>query len=254
MKTINYNLKNQVILVTGGTRGIGLEVVKYLQQERAKIIICGRSRKNLDQVLDELSPSGDILGIQADISNQNEVSRLFESIQHRYAKLDVLVNNAGMNKSVSSIAESDTETWHELIESNLTGTYFCSRFAAAIMKNGKRGKIVNVTSIAARYAKPGLNIYGVAKAGIEMMARVLAVELAPFNIQVNNVAPGMVKTDFSKAIWSHQEIHDQIAKSVPLGRIAEPMDVVHPVLFLSSEASNFITGQTIVVDGGLTAI
>jgi NAD(P)-dependent dehydrogenase (short-subunit alcohol dehydrogenase family) len=122
------------------------------------------------------------------------------------------------------------------------------------MREQKTGKIVNVSSIASRKASPGMGIYGIAKAGVEMLTKVLASELAQFNIQVNAVAPSMVRTDFSKPFWSNKELYDLIVKTIPLGRIAEPVDVVHPVLFLASDASNFITGQTIVVDGGVTAI
>lgn len=116
------------------------------------------------------------------------------------------------------------------------------------------GKIVNISSVAGRKASPGMGIYGIAKAGIEMLTKVLAFELAQSNVLVNAVAPAMVRTDFSKPFWSNSEIHTQIVNAIPLGRIAEPIDVVHPVLFLSSDAANFITGQTIVVDGGSTAI
>ncbi len=122
------------------------------------------------------------------------------------------------------------------------------------MKEQNSGKIINISSTAARRASPGMGIYGIAKAGIEMMTKVLASELAASNIQVNSVAPGMVRTNFSKPFWSNQDFYNQITKGIPLGRIAEPVDVVHPTLFLASEASDFITGQTITVDGGQTAI
>ncbi|MFZ3047949.1 MAG: SDR family oxidoreductase, partial [Desulfatirhabdiaceae bacterium] len=110
------------------------------------------------------------------------------------------------------------------------------------------------SSIAAHRSAPAMGIYGVAKAGIEMMTRVMAHELAPFHIQVNAVAPGMVKTRFSQPFWSNPEIHEQIVKGIPMGRLAEPMDVVYPTLFLCSEAAGFITGQTLIVDGGASII
>jgi 2-deoxy-D-gluconate 3-dehydrogenase len=122
------------------------------------------------------------------------------------------------------------------------------------MKDQEKGKIVNISSIAGRRAAPAMGIYGIAKAGIEMMTKVLALELAPFNIQVNAVAPSMVRTKFSQPFWSNKDLYDQIVKAIPLGRIAEPTDVAHAALFLSSEASDFITGQTIMVDGGASAI
>ncbi|MGB4443267.1 MAG: SDR family oxidoreductase, partial [Dethiobacteria bacterium] len=131
--------------------------------------------------------------------------------------------------------------------------YLGSRAAARIMKNQGRGKIVNISSIAARRAAPGMGIYGVAKAGIESLTRVLAVELAP-DIRVNAVAPSMVKTGFSMPFWSNPETHDEIIKGIPLGRLAEPADIVEPVLFLCSNGAGFITGQVINVDGGATIL
>jgi 2-deoxy-D-gluconate 3-dehydrogenase len=122
------------------------------------------------------------------------------------------------------------------------------------MRDQKKGKIVSISSIAGRRSAPFMGIYGVAKAGIEMMTKVVAQELAPFNIQVNAVAPCMVKTKFSQPFWSNEELYEQIIKAIPMGRIAEPADVAWPVLFLCSEASNFITGQTVMVDGGSSAI
>ena len=122
------------------------------------------------------------------------------------------------------------------------------------MKAQKSGKIVSISSIAGRKASPAMGIYGIAKAGIEMMTKVLASELAFFNINVNAVAPAMVRTEFSKPFWSNDDISQHVVKGIPLGRIAEPLDVVHPALFLASAGADFITGQTIVVDGGTTAV
>jgi NAD(P)-dependent dehydrogenase (short-subunit alcohol dehydrogenase family) len=159
-----------------------------------------------------------------------------------------------MNLLTASVPETDLALWQKIIDTNLNGTFLASRRAAKIMKLQGGGRIVNISSIAGRKASPGMGIYGIAKAAVEMLTRVLASELAPFKIMVNAVAPAMVRTDFSKPFWSNKEIHDQIIKGIPLGRIAEPMEIVYPVLFLASDAASFITGQTLVVDGGATAI
>lgn len=155
---------------------------------------------------------------------------------------------------ITSVVDADYLLWQKIIESNLNGTFLCSKKAGQLMRGQKKGKIVSISSIAARRSAPAMGIYGIAKAGIEMMTKVLAQELAPFDIQVNAVAPGMVRTKFSEPFWSNNDIYNQVVKTIPLGRIAEPSDVAHPVLFLCSDASAFITGQTIMVDGGASAI
>ncbi|MCP4751530.1 MAG: SDR family oxidoreductase [Proteobacteria bacterium] len=254
MGRISYNLQDKVVLVTGGSRGIGLEIARSLLEEQAKVVICGRKKEGLDAAAASLDAGDNLMTVQAHIAKEADVENLFESVLGTFSRLDVLVNNVGMNLMTPSLVETEPSVWQKIIDSNLNGTFFCSRKASAIMKEQNVGKIVNVSSIAARKASPGMGIYGIAKSGIEMMTKVLASELAQYNIQVNTVAPGMVRTDFSKPFWSNEQLYEQLVKGIPAGRIAEPMDVVHPVLFLASEASGFITGQTLIVDGGATII
>ncbi len=252
--SITYGLKDKVALVTGGSRGIGLEIARALVREGAKVAICARKQEGLDAAVRELGGGDNIFTIAAHIAKDSDVDAMFDAVMKKFGRVDVLINNVGMNLFTPSLAETEPAMWQKIIESNLTGTFLVSRKAAAIMKEQKGGKIVSISSIAGRKASPGMGIYGIAKAGIEMMTKVLASELALFNVQVNAVAPAMVRTDFSKPFWSNSEIHDVVVKGIPMARIAEPIEVVHPALFLASEGSNFITGQTIVVDGGSTAV
>ncbi len=254
MSIITYGLEGKVVVVTGGSRGIGLELARKLLEEKAMVVICGRKKENLDAAAAALGGGGSLMTVVAHIAKEEDVNRLFDEVMKKHARVDILINNVGMNLMTPSTADTDVALWQKIIETNLTGTFICSRKAATVMKPQKEGKIVNISSIAGRKASPGMGIYGIAKAGVEMMTRILAAELASFNIQVNAVAPAMVRTDFSKPFWSNKDIHDHVIKGIPMGRIAEPREVVHPVLFLASEASSFITGQTIVVDGGSTAI
>jgi NAD(P)-dependent dehydrogenase (short-subunit alcohol dehydrogenase family) len=253
MSQLSYGLENQVFVITGGSRGIGLEIARLLLAENARVVICGRKPEGLQAAADTLDGGDRLLPLQAHIGKEADVDHLFTETVNTFGQVDGLINNVGMN-IITSVVDTEPSLWQKIIDSNLTGTFLCCRKAAQLMRNRKQGKIVSISSIAGRRAAPAMGIYGIAKAGIEMMTRVLAQELAPFQIQVNAVAPCMVKTGFSQPFWSNQELHDQIVKTIPLGRIPDPIDIAHPVLFLCSAGANFITGQTVMVDGGSSAV
>jgi 2-deoxy-D-gluconate 3-dehydrogenase len=253
MSNLSYNLSDKVVVITGGTRGIGFEIAKVLLEQKAKVVVCARKQEGLDAAASELDAGENLLTVQAHIAKEEDVENLFQSAKDKFDKIDGLVNNVGMNL-ITGVVDAETPVWQKIIDSNLTGTFLCSRKAGQIMRDQKRGKIVSISSIAASRSAPAMGIYGIAKAGIEMMTKVLAQELAPFNIQVNAISPCMVRTKFSQPFWSNNDLYEQIVKDIPLGRIADPIDIVHPTLFLISEGSDFITGQTIMVDGGASAV
>ena len=253
MSDMNYNLQGRVFVVTGGSRGIGLELARHLLGQKARVVVCGRKQEGLDNAARDLG-NDNLVTVQAHIGKESDVDLLFKTVMDKFGTVDVLINNVGMNLMIPSVSDADPATWQKIIDTNLNGTFLCSRKAASVMKENKKGKIVNISSIAARLASPGMGIYGIAKAGVEMLTRVMAAELASYNIQVNAVAPCMVRTDFSKPFWSNKDIYSHLVSSIPMGRIAEPADVVHPVLFLASDGAGFITGQTITVDGGATVV
>lgn len=252
MGAISYDLKDNVALVTGGSRGIGLEIAKQLLEEGAQVVICGRKEEGLEKAAETLKGGDNLISVRAHIGKEADVDKLFKQAVDTFGKIDILINNVGMNLMVPSVADADLALWQKIIDTNLNGTFLCSRKAAEIMKTAGGGSIVNISSIAGRQAAPTMGIYGIAKAGVEMLTKVLAAELASSKIRVNAVAPGMVRTDFSRPLWSNTAIHDEIIKGIPMGRIAECIEIVHPTLFLASKASGYITGQTIVVDGGAT--
>ena len=253
MGKMNYNLEGKVFVVTGGSRGIGLELARHLLEQNAKVAICGRKEEGLRAAADELNAGDNLLSVQAHVAKAEDVDNLFQRVTDQFGNIDGLINNVGMNIA-TGLVDADPGLWNKIIDSNLNGSFLCARKAGQLMREQHGGKIVSISSIAGRRSAPFMGIYGVAKAAIEMMTKVLAQELAAFNIQVNAVAPCMVRTKFSEPFWSNTEIHDQIINTIPMGRIAEPEDVVHPTLFLCSEAASFITGQTILVDGGASAI
>ena len=253
MGNLSFNLEGKVFVVTGGSRGIGFEITRMLLDQKARVVICGRKQEGLAAAAAELNAGDNLLAVPAHVAQAEDVESLFNRVLEVFGNVDGLINNVGMN-IVTGLVDADPGLWNKIIDSNLNGTFLCSRKAGQIMRERKKGKIVSISSIAARRSAPFMGIYGVAKAGIEMMTKVLAQELAPFNIQVNAVAPGMVRTKFSEPFWSNNEIYEQIVKAIPAGRIAETADVALSVLFFCSQASDFITGQTLRVDGGASAI
>lgn len=254
MSEMSLDLTGKVALVTGGSRGLGKTIAMAIAGEGANVVICGRRQENLDQAVAALRQKGtEGLAFRANVGSADEVAGLFQSIEDRFGKLDILVNNVGMNILTPSVAMADEALWDKIIATNLKGTFLTSRGAVPLMRKSGRGKIINISSIAARKAAMGMGIYCVAKAGVEMLTRVLAVELAQDRINVNAVAPCVVRTQFSQPFWSNDALLGQITATIPMGRIAEPDDIIGTILFLASDLSDFVTGEVIAVDGGSMA-
>jgi 2-deoxy-D-gluconate 3-dehydrogenase len=254
MGEIKIDLSGKVALVTGGSRGLGKAIGLAMAEKGATVAICGRKQENLDKAMEEFRNGGfEVMTRTAHVAKSDQVSELFRAISGELGGLDILVNNVGMNLLTPAVSEVDEGLWDKIIESNLKGTFLVSREAVKLMKKRGGGKIVNITSTAARKAARGMGIYCVAKAAVEMLTKVLAVELAREQIKVNAVAPSMVKTEFSQPFWSNEGILKEVTRTIPMGRIAETGDVVGAVLFLASDLSDFITGETITVDGGAAA-
>jgi 2-deoxy-D-gluconate 3-dehydrogenase len=251
MSEISLDLSGKKVLVTGGSRGLGKAIAVSLAKEGANVAICGRKQENLDQANEDFRQMGLDVAIQvANVGKSEQVGAMFQTIEDRFGTLDILVNNVGMNILTPSVSMADEGLWDKIIETNLKGTYLASIQAVRLMKKTGGGKIINISSIAARKAAMGMGIYCVAKAGVEMLTKVLALELAQDNINVNAVAPCVVRTQFSQPFWSNEALLKEITAAIPMGRIAETDDVVGTVLFLASGLSDFITGEVINVDGG----
>jgi NAD(P)-dependent dehydrogenase (short-subunit alcohol dehydrogenase family) len=182
-----------------------------------------------------------------------QVAALFTAVDEEFGGLDILVNNVGTNLLTPSVAEADVGLFDKLMETNLKSAFLASAEAVKRMKKRGGGKIINISSIAGRKASRGMGIYCIAKAGLDMLTRVLAQELAPDRINVNAIAPGVVRTKFSQPFWSNEPLLDEILKTIPIGRIAETSDVVGAALFLASGLSDYVTGEILSVDGGSMA-
>lgn len=252
MSFITFGLEGKSVIITGGSRGIGLEMARMFLEQGANVTICGRKKEGLDAAVARLDAGSRVLAVSAHAAKAEDVDRLFQHVLEGFGRIDILVNNVGMNL-ITTVVDADPALWQKIMDSNLNAAFLCSRKAGQIMRNQKSGKIVSISSIAARRAAPAMGIYGIAKAGIEMLTRVLAQELAP-DVQVNAVAPCMVKTRFSQPFWSDPGLCERIVQTIPMGRLAEPEDVAYPVLFLCSDAARFITGQVLMVDGGASAV
>jgi dehydrogenase/reductase SDR family protein 4 len=255
VSSLSFPLPGKVAIVTGGRRGIGKAIALALAEAGAAIVLCDRVTEDgeLNAVAEEVKRLGRrSLALQADITRKADVDRLVQGVVDEFGVIDILVNNAAMNIR-APLLELREDGWDRVIDTDLKGYYLCSQAVGKQMVSQKRGNIINIASVAAMRAAPEMGAYCIAKAGVVMLTKVLAVELAQYNIRVNAIAPYMVKTKFSQPFWSVPETLEQIESEIPLGRLAEPGDITGSVLFLASDASSYITGHTIILDGGLSA-
>ena len=254
MGDTSIDLSGKVALVTGGSRGLGKNIALAMAEKGVKVAICSRKEESLGEAVEEFTNRGlDVMAKVANVGKSDEVKALFQDLDERFGRLDILINNVGTNILTPSVVEADESLWDKILETTLKSAFLVSSQAVMFMKRVGGGKIVNISSIAARKASRGMGVYCVAKAGVEMLTRVLAVELAKEHINVNAVAPGMVRTQFSQPFWSNEGLLKEVVGAIPMGRIAETGDVVGAVLFLASSLSDFITGEVVTVDGGSMA-
>jgi NAD(P)-dependent dehydrogenase (short-subunit alcohol dehydrogenase family) len=251
----NFSLAGRVALVTGGRQGIGRTIALALAEAGADVAICdlvvGDGR--LQAVAQEIQKLGRrALTVQADTSQKADVDRMVQKVMDQYGGIDILVNNAGILIR-SPILEMSEKDWDRLLDVDLKGYFLCAQAVGRGMVERKKGIIINISSQFAFKVTAGMGAYSVAKAGVVMLTRVLAHELGRFGIRTNTVAPAMVRTEFSRQTWSNPEALQQVEASLPLGRVAETTDLVGAVLLLASDASSYITGHTILVDGGALA-
>lgn len=253
MSVPNHSLKGQVAIVTGGSRGIGRAIALGFAGAGADVVVASRTSADLEKVVKEIEGKGRrALAVQTNIAVKGEVDNMVAKTLEKFGTIDILVNNAAIN-IMRPLVDLREDGWDKVMNVDLKGYFLCSQAAAKVMMDKKGGNIINIVSTGAAKAAPGLGAYSIAKAGVVMLTKLLAVELASSNIRVNAIGPYLVKTAFSQPMWSNPELLKSLEASIPLGRIAEAEDVASVAVFLASDASCYITGQTIFLDGGTLA-
>ena len=243
-------LQGKVAVVTGGSRGIGRAIALVLGAAGARLAItCTQKRRAAEEVAAALiDMGGESRVYQFNVADFEAVSRAFEQIVSDFEGLDILVNNAGVTRDQLLVRMKPAE-WDEVLQTNLSGTFNCSRAAARTMLRQRSGRIINITSVAGLTGNPGQTNYAASKAGIVGFSKALAKELAPRNVTVNAVAPGFIETDMTRVLSETQRL--AVLQQIPAARFGAPEDVASCVLFLCSERAQYITGEVIRVSGGL---
>jgi NAD(P)-dependent dehydrogenase (short-subunit alcohol dehydrogenase family) len=246
-------LDGRTALVTGASRGIGRQAALTLAAAGATVVLAARSAEDLAEVADAARQAGapDALVAVTDVLDEAAVAAAVAAAVEGTGRLDVVVNVAGGQGFTAYVADTRTEGWDKVLGLNLRSVFVGCKAAVAHLPPG--GSIVNVASIAGLSASPGLAAYGAAKAGVIALTRTLAVEAAPHGIRVNCLAPGWVRTELTRRLWSDPETSRALVSQVPLGRWADVEELAGPLLLLASDAGSYITGTTLVVDGGLLA-
>lgn len=242
-------LRGKVAVITGGTRGIGRAVVGALAREGAAITLCARERILLEKIAAELESLGtQVLALKADVARPSEVEEMVETCLARYGQVDILVNNAGITRDNLLLRMKDEE-WDAVLDTNLKGSFHCTRAVLRPMIKQRGGRIINLTSVVGVMGNAGQANYVAAKAGIIGLTKATAREVASRGITVNGVAPGFIETDMTRAL--DPELQERMRSHIPLGRFGKSEEVAELVAFLASDRAAYITGQIIHLNGGL---
>ena len=249
---MNFSLEGKVALVTGASRGIGQATALGLARAGADVALASRKLPELENVADEIRKLGKkSLAVVSHIGRMDEIGNLVSKVKDEFGRIDILVNNAATNPTMDAAIDIKERAWDAIMNLNLKGLFFLSQSVARIMREQGGGKIINISSMAG-IRPDALPVYSISKAGVIMATKVMANEWAKYNIRVNAVAPGAIKTKFSEALYANPEISKTMMSTTPMARLGKPEEIVGAIIYLASDASSYVTGHVLVIDGGST--
>ena len=249
-----FNLTGRVAIVTGGGRGLGAAMVMGLAQAGAVVAAIGRRLEACAEVAARVRDAGgQAFPAAADITDPDSVHAAFEQVVRVLGPVDILINNAGISPFSAPLDSTRLSGWHKVLETNLTGAFICTQAVIGSMQERRRGKIINIASAAGAVSSPGIGAYGVSKAGLIHLTRQLAAEQGPYNIQVNAIAPGYMEVGVSERIQNQEVFLAYVTEQTPMKRIGKANELIGALILLASDASSYITGQTLFIDGGFLA-
>ena len=248
-----FDLSGKVAIVTGAGRGMGYHIALALAKYGADLVVCSRTVPELKKVGDEIEKLGRrVLIQQMDVQKISQINAMVKESVEAFKHIDILVNNAGTNVPQWAVDVTE-EAWDNIIDINLKGLFFCAQAVGKVMIQQKRGKIINISSQSGSVGLLRRTAYCASKGGVNLLTKVLAIEWAPYNVNVNAVAPTFIETPMTKPMFQDKDFSDYVLGNIPLGRVGKPEDVVGAIIYLASDSSDLVTGHILLIDGGWTA-
>jgi len=248
-----FDVKSKIVLITGSTSGLGLKFAQGMAKSGAKVIINGRSGEKLEKTAQEFKKnSQEVYPYAFDVGKPETVQPAIDKIEQEVGPIDILVNNAGVNLR-GPLEDYDNKDWDTVIGINLSGAYHVGKAVAKYMIGRKRGKIINICSMQSELGRPEITAYAASKGGVKMLTKGMAVEWAKHNIQVNGIGPGYFKTELTKPLYENEEFDRWLCSRTPAARWGNTEELIGALLFLSSNASSYVNGHILYVDGGMLA-
>ena len=253
MRFPTFRLDGKIALVTGGGSGIGKALALGFANAGAKVAVAGRRVERLEETVEEIEKLGsEGMAVRCDVTRKEEVERMVEAVVERFGRIDVLLNAAGVNRRMPS-EEVPEEVWDVILDTNLKGTFLCCQAVGKVMMRQGGGKIINIGSLTSQIGIGMISPYSASKGGVLLLTRALAVEWARYNINVNCIGPGYFRTEMTQALFENEEWKRRALRRIPMRRFGELDDLIGAAIFLASDASDYVTGQIIYVDGGFLA-